>query len=81
MDGLDEVIKEFLVESYESLDQLDSDLVALEETPDDLDRLAGIFRTVHTIKGRLASSRLRSLKRLHTLVKTYSFRFAMVNWT
>lgn len=51
MEGLDEIVEEFLVESYESLDQLDSDLVALEETPEDLDRLASIFRTVHTIKG------------------------------
>ena len=51
MDGIDEVIEEFLVECYESLDELDSDLLALEDTPEDLDRLASIFRTVHTIKG------------------------------
>ena len=48
---MDDIIQEFLVESYESLDQLDSDFVALEESPDDRDRLASIFRTVHTIKG------------------------------
>lgn len=46
-----EFVQEFLVESSENLDQLDRDLVALEETPDDPDRLASIFRTVHTIKG------------------------------
>lgn len=51
MDGLDDIIKEFLVESYESLDQLDSDLLALEDEPDNRDRLASIFRTIHTIKG------------------------------
>ncbi len=51
VEGFDEVVKEFLVESYESLDQLDGDLLALEDTPEDLDRLASIFRTVHTIKG------------------------------
>ncbi|MFN8707588.1 MAG: Hpt domain-containing protein, partial [Planctomyces sp.] len=44
-------VKEFLVESYENLDQLDRDLMALEETPDDRARLSGIFRTIHTIKG------------------------------
>ncbi|MFK7768399.1 MAG: chemotaxis protein CheA [Mariniblastus sp.] len=51
MDGFEEVIEEFLIESYESLDQLDRDLLALEDTPEDRDRLASIFRTVHTIKG------------------------------
>ena len=51
MSEIDEVVKEFLVECHESLDQLDSDFLALEENPDDRDRLASIFRTVHTIKG------------------------------
>ncbi len=51
MEQLEEIVKEFLVESYESLDQLDRDLLALEEIPDDRDRLASIFRTIHTIKG------------------------------
>jgi two-component system chemotaxis sensor kinase CheA len=46
-----EFIEEFLVESGENLDQLDRDLIALEEHPDDPQRLASIFRTVHTIKG------------------------------
>ena len=46
-----EFIEEFLVESGEGLDQLDRDLIALEERPDDPQRLASIFRTVHTIKG------------------------------
>lgn len=46
-----EFIEEFLVESGECLDQLDRDLIALEEHPDDPQRLASIFRTVHTIKG------------------------------
>ena len=45
MEGFDEVINEFLVESYESLDQLDDDLLALEHEPEDRDRLASIFRT------------------------------------
>ena len=46
-----EFIEEFLVESGENLDQLDRDLIALETRPDDPQRLASIFRTVHTIKG------------------------------
>jgi two-component system chemotaxis sensor kinase CheA len=51
MNTLDGVVKEFLVESHENLDQLDRDLVALEQHPDNKDCLASIFRTIHTIKG------------------------------
>ena len=64
MEGFDEVINEFLVESYESLDQLDDDLLALEHAPDDRDRLASIFRTVHTIKGTSGFLALPKLERV-----------------
>jgi len=47
----EEFIAEFLIEAIENLDQLDQDLVALENDPSNPDRLASIFRTVHTIKG------------------------------
>jgi two-component system chemotaxis sensor kinase CheA len=48
---MDEIVAEFLVESYESLDRLDRDLLALERDPGSRDVLASIFRTMHTIKG------------------------------
>lgn len=51
MNEMDEVVQEFLVESYENLDQLDRDLVALEENPGDTETLGSIFRMFHTIKG------------------------------
>jgi two-component system chemotaxis sensor kinase CheA len=51
MNDSDEIMKEFLVESYENLDRLDRDLVTLEKNPNDRDILASIFRTIHTIKG------------------------------
>ncbi|HEY5049997.1 MAG TPA: chemotaxis protein CheW [Acidothermaceae bacterium] len=51
MDEFDEIVREFLVESYENLDQLDRDLVALEQEPDAHPLLQSIFRTLHTIKG------------------------------
>ena len=51
MEMVDDIVKEFLVESYESLDQLDKDLMALEDAPDDKSRLSSVFRTIHTIKG------------------------------
>jgi len=47
----DEIVKDFLVESYENLDRLDRDLVGLERNPRDREALAGVFRTIHTIKG------------------------------
>ncbi|MEM7204124.1 MAG: chemotaxis protein CheA [Planctomycetota bacterium] len=51
MEGMEEVLKEFIVESYEGLDQLDRDLVTLEEDPSSAELLSRIFRTIHTIKG------------------------------
>ena len=48
---MDEIVAEFLVESYESLDRLDRDLLELERNPNARDVLASIFRTMHTIKG------------------------------
>ena len=48
---MDEIVQEFLVESYESLDRLDGDLLALERDPNSKDTLASIFRVMHTIKG------------------------------
>jgi two-component system chemotaxis sensor kinase CheA len=46
----DEVIREFLIESNENLNRLDSEIVDLERHPSP-ERLASIFRTIHTIKG------------------------------
>jgi two-component system chemotaxis sensor kinase CheA len=51
MSDLDSLIQEFLAESRENLDRFDHDLVALEKTPQDRQRLASVFRTIHTIKG------------------------------
>jgi two-component system chemotaxis sensor kinase CheA len=50
-DNDSDIVKDFLVESYENLDRLDRDLVGLEKNPHDRDALAGVFRTIHTIKG------------------------------
>jgi two-component system, chemotaxis family, sensor kinase CheA len=51
MDDSDDIVKEFLVESYENLDRLDRDLITLEKNPSDREVLASVFRTIHTIKG------------------------------
>ncbi len=51
MNDSDDIVKEFLVESYENLDRLDRDLITLEKNPTDREVLGSIFRTIHTIKG------------------------------
>ena len=51
MDEFEEILQDFLVESFELIEQLDQDLVELETRPDDLDLLNRIFRVAHTIKG------------------------------
>jgi two-component system chemotaxis sensor kinase CheA len=51
MNEFQEILQDFLVESFELIEQLDQDLVELENTPDDLELLNGIFRVAHTIKG------------------------------
>jgi len=51
MNEIDEVVGEFLVESYENLDLLDRDLLLLEGDPRSATTLASVFRTIHTIKG------------------------------
>ena len=61
---MDDIVREFLVESNENLDQLDRNLVALEKDPKAENILASIFRTIHTIKGTsgfLGFSKLESL--------------------
>lgn len=47
----DSLIDEFLVESIESLDRVDAELVQLESEPGDREILASVFRSIHSIKG------------------------------
>ena len=48
---MDDLLREFLTETSESLAQLDVELVKLEQNPNDPALLSSIFRLVHTIKG------------------------------
>ena len=64
MGDINDIVREFLVESNENLDQLDRDLVTLEKDPTACEVLASVFRTIHTIKGTtgfLGFSRLESV--------------------
>ena len=48
---MDELVADFIAETREGLEALDSELVRFEQQPDDPATLDGIFRLIHTIKG------------------------------
>lgn len=48
---MDDITREFLIESTENLSRLDQEIVQLEQNPGQAELLASIFRTMHTIKG------------------------------
>src|ERR1700759_4721957 len=61
---MDDLLKEFLVETNESIDVVDVELVRLEQDPNNADILRNVFRLVHTIKGTCG---FIGLPRLETL--------------
>ncbi|HEY9451575.1 MAG TPA: hybrid sensor histidine kinase/response regulator, partial [Bradyrhizobium sp.] len=61
---MDDLLREFVTETNESLDVVDIELVRFEQDPNNAKILANIFRLVHTIKGTcgfLALPRLEAL--------------------
>src|ERR1700742_2040227 len=48
---MDDLLREFLTETSESLDVVDIELVKFEQDPNNAKILDNIFRLVHTIKG------------------------------
>ncbi|MCI0459905.1 MAG: chemotaxis protein CheW [Gemmataceae bacterium] len=48
---MNEVVREFLLETHENLAQLDLDLVTLEKDSTERETLARVFRSLHTVKG------------------------------
>ncbi len=48
---MDELVVDFINETIESISELDSDLVRLEQDPSNQELLGKIFRLMHTIKG------------------------------
>ncbi|HLL26866.1 MAG TPA: chemotaxis protein CheW [Xanthobacteraceae bacterium] len=48
---MDDLLREFLTETSESLDVVDVELVRFEREPNNAEILANVFRLVHTIKG------------------------------
>jgi len=61
---MDELLRDFLTETGESLDRVDAELVRFEQDPNNGAILGSVFRLVHTIKGTcgfLGLSRLETL--------------------
>ncbi len=64
-DGLtDEALREFLVESYDNLEQLERDLMSLENVPASEDLIHSVFRSIHTLKGTAGFLGYGKLERL-----------------
>ncbi|HEX4030814.1 MAG TPA: chemotaxis protein CheW [Terracidiphilus sp.] len=61
---MDELTREFLIESQEGLDRMERCLTELEERPQDTGLLADIFRSVHTIKGTTGFLGFKRLEKL-----------------
>ncbi|MGH6940903.1 chemotaxis protein CheW [Hypericibacter sp.] len=61
---MDDLLREFLTETSESLAVLDVELVKLEQNPNDPELLGNIFRLVHTIKGTCGFIGLPRLERV-----------------
>ena len=45
------IVSDFIAEAEEIFNQVDKDLVELESSPDDIQKINKIFRAVHTVKG------------------------------
>jgi two-component system, chemotaxis family, sensor kinase CheA len=61
---MDDLTREFLIESQEGLDRMERCLTDLEEHPQDAALLAEIFRSVHTIKGTTGFLGYKRLEKL-----------------
>jgi two-component system chemotaxis sensor kinase CheA len=62
--AMDELLREFLTETNESIDVVDAELVRFEQDPNNAKILGNIFRLVHTIKGTCGFLNLPRLEAL-----------------
>ncbi len=72
---MDDLLREFLTETTESLDRVDSELVRFEREPNNGDILGNIFRLVHTIKGTCGFLGLPRLEMLTHAAETLMGKF------
>src|SRR5918999_3411961 len=72
---MDELLREFLTETSESLDTVDLELVRFEQDPNNAKILGNIFRLVHTIKGTCGFLGLPRLEALAHAAETLMGKF------
>src|SRR6201995_257842 len=72
---MDDLLREFLTETSESLDTVDNQLVRFEQEPNNAKILDNIFRLVHTIKGTCGFLGLPRLEALSHAAETLMGRF------
>jgi len=76
---MDDLLREFLTETSENIAKVDSEIVRLEQNPNDPALLGDIFRLVHTIKGTCGFLDCRGW-RCCSCAETCSGNFAMANY-
>src|SRR5215813_8715334 len=67
---MDELLRDFLTETHESIDVVDVELVRFEQEPNNAQILSRIFRLVHTIKGTCGFLNLPRLEALTHAAET-----------
>ena len=72
---MDDLLKEFLIETNESLDVVDVELVRFEQEPNNAEILGNVFRLVHTIKGTCGFLALPRLETLAHAAETLMSKF------
>jgi two-component system chemotaxis sensor kinase CheA len=72
---MDDLLREFLIETAESLDHVDAQLVRFEREPNNGQVLSNIFRLVHTIKGTCGFLGLPRLEALTHAAETLMGKF------
>jgi two-component system chemotaxis sensor kinase CheA len=72
---MDELLREFLTETNESIDVVDAELVRFERDPNNAKILGNIFRLVHTIKGTCGFLNLPRLEALTHAAEALMGRF------
>jgi len=72
---MDDLLREFVTETNESLDVVDVELVRFEQDPNNAKILDNIFRLVHTIKGTCGFLSLPRLEALAHAAETLMGKF------
>jgi two-component system, chemotaxis family, sensor kinase CheA len=72
---MDDILRDFVIETSEAIDIVDSELVRFEQDPNNAAILAQIFRLVHTVKGTCGFLNLPRLEALAHAAETVIGQF------